>query len=101
MYWSIDLQREVLLVPEVVVEGALRRARGREQGLHAEVVVAVLEQHGEPGIEQALLGRVRLLPLSPCTFRIMWSMTWLCSCCGLNMTISASASTCTLCPGGQ
>jgi hypothetical protein len=28
-------------------------------------------------------------------------ITWLCSCCGLNMTISASASTFTLWPGGQ
>jgi hypothetical protein len=31
----------------------------------------------------------------------MWSITALCSCSGLNMMIPASASTFTLCPGGQ
>ena len=32
---------------------------------------------------------------------IMWSMTWLCSCSGLNMMMLASQSTRTLWPGGQ
>ena len=31
----------------------------------------------------------------------MWSMTWLCSCCGLNRITSASSTTRTLWPGGQ
>ena len=117
-----DLEREVLLVLEVMVEGALRGARRREQGLDAEIVVAVLQEHGQARIEQALLGRMHRLHChsigtdrsldargprartslaSPSTFSIMCSMTWLCSCWGLNMTISASASTFTLWPGGQ
>ena len=69
----------------------------------SEIVVAVLKQHGHPRIEKTLLGGVRLLrrAAQPFTLAIMCSMTWVCSCCGLNMTISASASTFTLCPGGQ
>ena len=51
-----DLEREVLFVLEVMIEGTFRRRRGVEQRLHAEIVVAVLQEHGHSYIEQALLG---------------------------------------------
>jgi hypothetical protein len=41
-----DLQREVLFVLEMVIEGALRGARGPKQSLDAQPVVAMLEKHG-------------------------------------------------------
>src|SRR5690606_35967856 len=97
-----DLQREVLFILKVMVERALRDLRGRQQGLNAQVVVAVLEEHGQPRVKQSLFGSVlHEEPGEPFTFAIMWSMTWLCSCWGLNMMISASASTFTMCPAGQ
>jgi len=34
-------------------------------------------------------------------FSFMWLITWVCSRCGLNMMISASTVTFTLCPAGQ
>ena len=92
-----DLQREVLLVLEVVVEGAFGNPRFREQGFDAQPVVAALQQHPEPRLDQVLLG----LMGHPLVFSIRWSMTQVCSCWGLNMMRSASASTRTLCPGGQ
>jgi hypothetical protein len=54
-----DLEGEVLLVLEMVVERTLWRARSIEQGLDAQTVVAMLEQHGQADVEQALLGRMR------------------------------------------
>jgi hypothetical protein len=42
----------------MVVEGAFRRTGCDEQGIEPQVVIAVLQQQGLPGIEQALLGRV-------------------------------------------
>jgi hypothetical protein len=51
-----DLEREILLVLEVMVERALRDVRLFEQRLDAEAVVAVLQQHAEPRIDQPLLG---------------------------------------------
>ena len=51
-----DLQRKILLVREVMVEGALGSSRGGEQGLDAQVVVALLQKHEEAGLDQALLG---------------------------------------------
>ena len=92
-----DLEGEVLLVSEVVIERTLGRARRLEHGLDSQTVVAMLEEHGEADVEQPLLGRVRQAE----TFAIMWSITMLCSRSGLNITISASASTRTLCPAGQ
>ena len=52
------LEGEVLLVLEVMIERALRGVGSLKQGLDPKVMVAVLQQHGLPGIEQALLGRV-------------------------------------------
>ena len=53
-----DLEREVLFVLEVMVERTLRSTRGFEQSLDAQIVVPMLQQHGHPRIEQALLGDV-------------------------------------------
>jgi hypothetical protein len=51
-----DLEREVLFVLEMMVERTLRSTRGFEQGLDAQIMVAMLQEHGHPSIEQALLG---------------------------------------------
>src|SRR3989337_2039517 len=53
-----DLEREVLFVLEMMVERTLRSTRGVEQGLDAQIVVAMLQEHGHPRIEQTLLGYV-------------------------------------------
>jgi len=54
-----DLQREVFLVAEVVIKRPFRDVGRRQDRGDAEVVVAVLQQHGHAGVEKALLGRVR------------------------------------------
>jgi hypothetical protein len=51
-----DLEREVLLVDEMMVERSLRDTRGREQGLDAQIVVPMFQKQCLPRIEQALLG---------------------------------------------
>ena len=51
-----DLEGEILLVLKMMVERTLRRTRGLEQGLDAQTVVAMLKQHGQTNIKQALLG---------------------------------------------
>lgn len=50
-------EAELLLGPEVVIEGALRDLGRLEQRLDAEVVVAALEEHGHARLEQAISGR--------------------------------------------
>jgi hypothetical protein len=60
-----DLKREVLFVLEMMIEGALRGTRSRKQGLDAQIVVAMLEEHGQARIEQALLGWVHHLDYRP------------------------------------
>jgi len=83
----------------------------------------VLEKHPQSDLEQALLRRMICArsgraprrgrtpmsrgirgPAHDCdclTFSIIWLTTLVCSRSGLNMMISASSSTFTLCPGGQ
>src|SRR3972149_6451518 len=41
-----------------MVKGALRSPRRREQGLDTQTIVALLQQHAEPRVDQALLGRM-------------------------------------------
>ena len=72
-----------------------RVAGGRYSGKHTVV---------QESMEAALGTRPAprcLKPGYPFSFPIMWLMTCVCSRWGLNMMISASASTFTLCPGGQ
>jgi hypothetical protein len=64
-----DLQSEILFVLEVMVEGSLGGLRRREQGLNAETIVALLEQHAETRVDQALLGRMN-------HFNILDFMPW-------------------------
>ena len=52
---------ERFFVLEVMVERTLRSARGHKQGLDAQVVVPMLQEHAPPRIEQALLGCMRHL----------------------------------------
>ena len=56
--------RELLLVPEVAVEGAVRDARGRDEVVDARVVVAAVDEHVASGreqrVERAVAGRVRV-----------------------------------------
>ena len=92
------LKSEVLFVDEVVVKGALRPMGSLEENLDSQTVISMLQKHGQTHIQEPLLGWVYNQPF---TFSIMWSMTRLCSCWGLNMMISASSSTLTLWPGGQ
>jgi hypothetical protein len=51
-----DLERGVLFVDEMMVERTLWSTRGPEHGFDAPTVVAMLKQHGQSNIEQALLG---------------------------------------------
>src|SRR4030088_981716 len=53
-----DLEREILLVLEAMVQGGLWNSRRYEQGLDAQTMVARLQQHAVPAVEQALLGRM-------------------------------------------
>jgi TetR/AcrR family transcriptional regulator, transcriptional repressor for nem operon len=41
-----------------MVKGAFRSPGRREQGLDAQTIVALLQQHAEPRVDQALLGRM-------------------------------------------
>jgi hypothetical protein len=50
------LQCEVFLVLEVMIERTLRHLRSIQQRLHTQIVIAMLEQHRHPRIEQTLLG---------------------------------------------
>ncbi|WP_290653534.1 hypothetical protein [Aquisalimonas sp.] len=54
-----DLRREeVFLAVEMMGERGLGGGHFFEQGLNAEIAVAVLRQHGQPDIQQALFGAV-------------------------------------------
>jgi hypothetical protein len=41
-----------------MVKGAFGSPGRREQGLDAQTIVALLQQHAEAGVDQALLGRM-------------------------------------------
>ena len=60
---AVSDARELLLVPEVAVERAVRDARGRDEIVDAGVVVAALDEHvasrREQRVERAVPGRVR------------------------------------------
>lgn len=51
-----DLEREILLVLEVMIERALRSSRRVQQRLNTKVVVAVPQKHRQANLDQALLG---------------------------------------------
>jgi hypothetical protein len=53
-----DLEGKVLLVREVVVERTPGGRGGGQQRLDAEIVVPMFQEHGQPGIEQALFRRM-------------------------------------------
>ena len=50
------LKSEVLLVHEVVVEGALGSMGSLEEGLDPQTVIAMLQKHGQTNIQETLLG---------------------------------------------
>ena len=50
------LKGEVLLVHEMVVEGAFGGMGSLEEGLDPQTVVPMLQKHGQTDIQEALLG---------------------------------------------